>query len=162
MMSATADVIAPEHFRAVLGHLPTGVTVVTADHVTGPVGMCCNSVTSVSLDPPLVAFCAARSSSTWRAIRTAGRCCINVMGRHHESTARRFAGPWDRRFAGLAVHQRPGGPALDDAVAWIDGGVHAVHEAGDHFIVVAGVTSLEARQDAEPLVFFRGAFGGLS
>jgi 3-hydroxy-9,10-secoandrosta-1,3,5(10)-triene-9,17-dione monooxygenase reductase component len=75
--------IAGEAFRQVLGHLPTGVTVITAWAEHEPTGMAANSVTSVSLDPPLVLFCPAKSSTTWPHIRQSGRFCVNVMAGHH-------------------------------------------------------------------------------
>jgi 3-hydroxy-9,10-secoandrosta-1,3,5(10)-triene-9,17-dione monooxygenase reductase component len=151
--------IEPSAFRQVLGHLPTGVTVITAAHHDGPVGMACNSVTSVSLDPPLIAFCPARSSETWPALHAVGRLCVNVMAHHHGAVTRAFARKGIDRFAGVAYHSRSGGPALDDAVAWLDCEIRAQHEAGDHWIVVAEVVALEARADAPPLVFFRGGYG---
>jgi len=82
--------IAADRFRHV-GHLATGVTVITAYGLDGPSGMAANSVTSVSLDPPLVLFCPAKSSTTWPRLRTAGGFCINVMAGHHEEVTRRFA-----------------------------------------------------------------------
>jgi 3-hydroxy-9,10-secoandrosta-1,3,5(10)-triene-9,17-dione monooxygenase reductase component len=151
--------IEPAAFRRVLGHLPTGVTVITADHSDGPVGMACNSVTSVSLQPPLISFCPARTSETWPALRAAGRFCVNVMADHHEQATRAFARKDVDRFAGVSHHSRIGGPALDDAVAWLDCEIHAEHDAGDHMIVVARVVAMEARNGAEPLMFFRGTYG---
>jgi flavin reductase (DIM6/NTAB) family NADH-FMN oxidoreductase RutF len=151
--------IEPSVFRRVLGHLPTGVTVITSEQVDGPVGMACNSVTSVSLEPPLISFCPARTSETWPALRAARRFCVNVMANHHEPAARAFAWKGINRFAGITHHPRAGGPALDDAVAWLDCEIRAEHEAGDHLIVVAEVVGLEARTDAAPLVFFGGRYG---
>lgn len=151
--------VEPASFRVVLGHLPTGVTVITAHDGDRPVGMACNSVTSVSLEPPLISFCPARTSETWPALRDAGRFCVNVMAHDHEGHARAFARKGINRFAGVACHQRPGGPAFDEAVAWLDCEIRAEHEAGDHYIVVAEVVALEARADAAPLVFFRGSYG---
>lgn len=152
--------IDPAHFRQVLAHLPTGVAVITADGPDGPIGMAANSVTSVSLDPPLVLFCPARSSTTWPALRAVGRVCINVMAGHHEEVTRRFAARDVDRFAGVSYAERPGGPALEDALAWIDCDLRDEHEAGDHTIVVARVTAMEAASESfEPLVFFRGSYG---
>jgi 3-hydroxy-9,10-secoandrosta-1,3,5(10)-triene-9,17-dione monooxygenase reductase component len=151
--------VAPAAFRRVLGHLPTGVTVITADGAGGPVGMTCNSVSSVSLDPPLISFCAAQTSRTWPVVRDAGRCCVNVLADHHEQVTRAFATKGIDRFAGVAHHRRVSGPALEGAVAWLDCEIRAEHEAGDHVIVVAEVVALDGRADAAPLVFFRGAYG---
>jgi 3-hydroxy-9,10-secoandrosta-1,3,5(10)-triene-9,17-dione monooxygenase reductase component len=152
-----------ERFRQVLGHLPTGVTVVTAHHPDGPVAMSANSVTSVSLDPPLILFCPAQSSTSWPKIRHSGRFCVNVFAAHHEDASRRFAAPQVDRFAGVAWHPRPAGPALDDAVAWIECTIHAEHPAGDHLIVVGAVDQLDTRDgESEPLVFYRGQYGSFS
>jgi flavin reductase (DIM6/NTAB) family NADH-FMN oxidoreductase RutF len=152
-----------ERFRQVLGHLPTGVTVVTAHHASGPVAMSANSVTSVSLDPPLILFCPAKSSTSWPKIRESGRFCVNVFAAHHEEASRRFAATGVDRFAGVDWHARPSGPALDDAVAWIECTIDAEHDAGDHVIVVGAVNQLDMREgEASPLVFFRGRYGSFS
>ncbi|HEX2703381.1 MAG TPA: flavin reductase family protein [Solirubrobacteraceae bacterium] len=149
-----------ERYRNVLGHLPTGVTVITAHHRDGPVGMSSNSFTSVSLDPPLILFCPAKSSATWPKIRESGAFCVNIFAAHHEQASRQFSRIGIDRFAGVSWHERPAGPALDDAVAWIECAIDAEHEAGDHMIVVGAVRGLEVREgEVEPLVFFRGQYG---
>ena len=146
-----------------LGHLPTGVTVVTGHHQAGPAAMAANSVTSVSLDPPLILFCPAKTSRTWPRIRERGRFCVNVFAAHHAGVSERFAAVGVERFEGVAWHARPAGPALDDAVAWIECTIHAEHEAGDHRIVVGAVDALDVRGDGDlPLVFFRGAYGSFA
>ncbi len=145
--------------REVLGHLPTGVTIITADTPDGPTGMAANSFTSVSLDPPLVLFCPAKSSSTWPAIREAGAFCVNVMAGHHEELIRQFALKGADRFAGVAYESHDEGPVLSEAVAWLTCRIEAEHEAGDHTIVVARVIRLDAVADIEPLVFLRGRYG---
>jgi flavin reductase (DIM6/NTAB) family NADH-FMN oxidoreductase RutF len=152
-----------KRFREVLGHLPTGVTVITAYDGEAPTGMASNSVTSVSLQPPLLLFCPARTSLTWPKIHASGRFCVNVFAAHHEEASRRFAQRDIDRFAGVAWHERPAGPALDDAVAWIDCAIDAVHEGGDHLIVVGAVAGLDVRAgDVDPLVFFRGRYGSFA
>jgi len=154
--------IDPTFFRQVMGHLATGVTVVTAHGAEGPVGMAANSVTSVSLDPPLVLVCPAKSSTTWPSIRAAGDFCVNVMAGHHEEICRQFALKDADRFLGVAWHERPAGPALDDAVAWVECRIRDEHDAGDHTIVVADVLAMAHGEDAVPLVFFRGRYGTFS
>lgn len=153
--------IDPRHFRDVLAHLPTGVTAITAHGVNGPVGMAANSVTSVSLDPPLILFCPSRTSETWPLIREAQTFCVNVMAAHHADVTRQLAAKDADRFAGVAVEDRVAGPALADAVAWIECRLRDEHDAGDHTIVVAQVLAIEAAsgETAEPLVFFRGMYG---
>jgi 3-hydroxy-9,10-secoandrosta-1,3,5(10)-triene-9,17-dione monooxygenase reductase component len=157
-MSEPTD-IDPGAFREVLAHLPTGVTVVTAHAEGGPAGMAANSVTSVSLDPPLILFCPARTSTTWPSIRAAGAFCVNILAEHHVEITRLFAARGVDRFAQVDYESRPTGPALTDAVAWLECRLEAEHDAGDHTIVVARVVAMEAASGVEPLVFFRGAYG---
>ena len=71
--------ITPARFRQVLGHLPTGVVVVTAIDDEGPTGLAVGTFTSVSLDPPLVGFLPAASSTSFPRIRAAGSFCANVL-----------------------------------------------------------------------------------
>ncbi|MRJ76107.1 flavin reductase [Aeromicrobium sp. SMF47] len=158
-VAAPAEIDPRRHFRNVLGHLPTGVAVVTANGPDGPVGMAVNSITSVSLDPPLISVCVARTSSTWPRIRSAGRFCISILADHHEQTSRRFAGPDRDRFTGVPLREQAGGPVLEDAVAWLDCDVYAEFGAGDHTIVVARVLDLGSVDDGRALVFFRGSYG---
>jgi 3-hydroxy-9,10-secoandrosta-1,3,5(10)-triene-9,17-dione monooxygenase reductase component len=153
-----AGPIEADRFRAVLGHLPTGVTVITAIVKGRPVGMAANSVTSVSLDPPMILVCPSRTSSTWPQIRRINRFCLNVLASHHESLSRQFSRLDIDRFADVSWHSRRSGPALDESVAWLDCETHAEHEAGDHTIVVANVTSLDV-QDRDALVFYKGRYG---
>ncbi|MGD9734291.1 MAG: flavin reductase family protein [Solirubrobacterales bacterium] len=151
--------VEPDAFRHVLGHYPTGVALVTADRPSGPVGMTCNSFTSVSLRPPLVAVCPAKSSETWPEIRRAGRFVVNLVHSDHEEVVRHFAAKGADRFASVSYHRRECGPAIDDALAWIECRLDAEHDAGDHTIAIGRVTALQAREGVEPLVFFRGEFG---
>jgi flavin reductase (DIM6/NTAB) family NADH-FMN oxidoreductase RutF len=152
--------ISTSEFRRALGHLPTAVTVVTAFADDGLKGMSANSVTSVSLDPPLILVCPARTSTTWPKIRATGKFCVNVMAHHHVEACKRFALRGADRFAGVDWHERDGGPAFDDAVAWIDCELQDEHDAGDHTIAIGRVLSIEASTEARPLVFFRGLYGG--
>lgn len=151
--------VRPGEFRRVLGQLPTGVTVITAYTREGPTGMAANSVTSVSLEPPLILVCPARSSATWPLIRTAGQFCVSVLAGHQEEVARRFAARDADRFAGTSWRPRRGGPALEDATAWIDAELADEHDAGDHTIAVARVIAVESGAGTIPLVFFRSGYG---
>jgi 3-hydroxy-9,10-secoandrosta-1,3,5(10)-triene-9,17-dione monooxygenase reductase component len=148
-----------DDFRRVLGHLPTGVTVITAETDSGPVGMAANSFTSVSLDPPLILFCPARSSTTWPLIRAAGRCCVNIMAGHHEELTRRFSLKDLDRFADVAYTTHGYGPRLEESTAWLDCSLRDEHDAGDHTIVVATVVAIGDSADRPPLVFHRGTYG---
>jgi flavin reductase (DIM6/NTAB) family NADH-FMN oxidoreductase RutF len=151
-------------FRQVLGHFTTGVTVVTASTDEGPVGLCVGSFTSVSLHPPLVAFCAGYSSTSYPRIEAAGHFCVNILAEDQEEIARVFAEKGDDKFAGIGW--RPSvvtrAPVINDVLAWVDCEIDAIHEAGDHWIVVGRVLDLEIGHEGGPLVFFRGGFGRYS
>jgi 3-hydroxy-9,10-secoandrosta-1,3,5(10)-triene-9,17-dione monooxygenase reductase component len=151
-------------FRQVLGHFPTGVTVVTAGTEGGPVGLCVGSFTSVSLHPPLVAFCAGYSSTSYPLIEAAGHFCVNILAEDQEEIARVFADKGDDKFSGIGW--RPSvvtrAPVINDVLAWIDCEIEAIHEAGDHWIVVGRVLDLEIGHEGGPLLFFRGGFGRYS
>ena len=150
-------------YRQVLGHFPTGVTVITAiGPDDNPVGLAVGSFTSVSLDPPLVAFCPDKKSSSWPKIRDAGVFCVNILADDQEQICRVFASKGDDKFKGIGWKSgATGSPVLSDVLAWIDCEIDAVHDAGDHEIVVGRVRELEvARENGPgPLVFYRGGYG---
>jgi flavin reductase (DIM6/NTAB) family NADH-FMN oxidoreductase RutF len=148
-------------FRRVLGHYPTGVCIVTAADSDGPpTGMVVGSFTSVSLDPPLVAFFPDRKSSSWPRIEKVGKFCVNVLASDQQALCRQFAISGADKFAGVSHRvSANGSPILDDVVAWIDCTLDAVHEAGDHFIVLGRVVALEVDRPGLPLLFFQGGYG---
>jgi flavin reductase (DIM6/NTAB) family NADH-FMN oxidoreductase RutF len=160
-MSAGEDpAVDSAEYRRVLGHFPTGVTVITASNDGEPVGLAVGSFFSVSLDPPLVGFCAGKSSSTWPSIEQAETFCVNVLAEDQEDLSRRFATKGADRFG--AIGWKPGeagAPRLDGVLAWIDCALEAKHDAGDHWIVVGRVLALDVPREGGPLVFFRGGYG---
>ncbi|MGW2518840.1 flavin reductase family protein [Streptomyces sp. NPDC001617] len=151
-------------FRRVLGNFATGVTVITApgtDDSPTPAGFACQSFSSLSLDPPLVAFMVGRTSTTWPRIARAGVFCVNVLGAHQGELCRGFAVSGADKFAGVPYDMAPvsGSPRLAGAAAWIDCTIHAVHTGGDHLIVVGRVDALGSGDaDGAPLLFHRGRF----
>jgi flavin reductase (DIM6/NTAB) family NADH-FMN oxidoreductase RutF len=151
-------------FRQVLGHFPTGVSVVAAFGEDGsPVGMAIGSFFSISLDPPLVGFCAGKGSSTWPKLREAGKFCVSILGDDQEEVSRRFASKEADKFAGLAWDHSPlGSPRLGGSLAWIDCETKDLHDAGDHEIVVGAVHDLAVTAEGHPLVFFRGGYSHLA
>lgn len=150
----------PASFRTVLGHFATGVTIVTAVDGDEPVGMACNSFASVSLEPPLVLFCAAKSSTTWPRIQAAGRWAANFLAEEDEEVCRLFAQKGADRFAHIAHRAGvSGAPILDQALAFVDCETIAEHDAGDHLIVVGRVLELGYAPAGKPLLFYRGGYG---
>jgi 3-hydroxy-9,10-secoandrosta-1,3,5(10)-triene-9,17-dione monooxygenase reductase component len=156
-----------KHFRAVLGHFPTGVTVVTGVSGDHPVGFTIGSFTSVSLQPPLVAFLPMVSSETWAAMAPHGAFCVNVLRNTQSALCRQFARKevLDDRFDDVTWHPSPitGCPILDGAGAWIDCSVDRVLELGDHYLVIGAVLDLDHHAEIHvPLVFYKGELGGFS
>lgn len=148
-------------FRDVLGHYPTGVVLVTAISATGdPIGMIVGSFTSVSLDPPLVAYLPTTTSKSYAVLREVETFCINVLSADQEPVCRRFASPGEDKWAGVAWSESPGGaPVLDGAVAWIECTTESVSEAGDHYLVLGRVRDLGVQNPTAPLLFFQGGYG---
>jgi len=146
-------------FRQVLGHFPTGVTVVAGNGDDGPVGLTIGSFTSVSLDPPLVGFLPGKGSSSWPVIHRSGGFCVNILAADQGELCWRFARD-AARFDGLTWEAAggSGSPIIDGVLAWIDCTVEEVVDAGDHWFVLGRVLSMEAR-DGEPMLFFRGKLG---
>lgn len=154
--------IDPTLFRTVMGHYPTGVTVVASTEDGHPVGLAIGSFFSVSLDPPLVGFCVARTSSTWPRIEATGVFAISVLAEDQHETSGRFASKVEDKFEGETWEPAPetGSPMITGAVAHIDCTLHSVLEGGDHVIVLGRVCSMDVhRGDVGPLLFFRGSYG---
>lgn len=148
-------------FRNVLGHFPTGVTAVTAVLDGTPHGMAIGSFTSVSLEPPLVAFLPTKSSGSWGAIREAGTFCVNVLAADQMETCAVMASKAEDKFADVDWHAGPtGSPIIEGSVAYIDCEIEAVYDGGDHDIVVGRVVELDVTgDDKDPMVFFKGGYG---
>lgn len=156
--SAAAD--AARHFRQTLGNYPTGVAIITAMLDGAPVGMVVGSFTSVSLDPPLVAFFADNGSESWATLSRSSTFCVNVLSSAQESLSRQFVKRGTDRFAEVTWRPAPSGsPILDGAAAWIDCELESVTQYGDHQMVVGRVTDLAADQPQPPLIFHRGGYG---
>jgi flavin reductase (DIM6/NTAB) family NADH-FMN oxidoreductase RutF len=148
----------PQRMREVLGTFATGVVVVTA-LADEPLGFTCQSFVSQSLDPPLVSFSAARTSTTWPQIRPVGRFCVNVLAHDQHAVSELFALQGADRFAAVGWMPSPlGAPILDGVSAWIDCELAAEYDAGDHTIVLGAVRALDADPDRYPLIYYRSRY----
>lgn len=163
-VGAGASSFSEGHFRRVLGHYPTGVAVITAVDAAGhPAGMAVGSFTSVSLRPPLIAFLPDTSSTSFPRIRTAESFCVNVLSEDQVDVCQRFATVGGDKFADLEWARSPSGaPLLAGTAAWIDCAFDRVLDAGDHYLVLGRVLSLDHAHDAKPLLFVKGRFGAFS
>ncbi|KMK66733.1 flavin reductase family protein [Puniceibacterium sp. IMCC21224] len=155
---ATED---PRAFRDALGRFGTGVTVVTCDTADGPLGITANSFASVSLDPPLVLWAPAKTSSRYGFFAAAQDFAIHIMGAEQGPLCSGFArdgtafgnGDWERGPTGV--------PLLSGCLSRFECTKIAEHDGGDHTIVVARVTRVSTRPGA-PLLFFSGTYGGFA
>ncbi len=165
--------IPPARFREVMGRFAAGVAVITGRAASGEfVGFTANSLTSVSLEPPLVLICVDRDSASRDPLVESGRFAVSILHRDQEPLARRFAGEArESRFEDLGLHFPPGGvPVLRDALAWLDCRVWRLVEAGDHTVIFGLVEAAGRERDgrrgvgagagsAKPLVYFRKSYG---
>lgn len=150
-------------YRQVLGHFPTGVTVIAGRDGDDPVGLAVGSFFSLSLEPALVGFCVGRSSGSWARMADSGHFCVNILGSAQEDVCRVFAVSGEDKFAGVGWKPaESGSPLLDGVLAWIDCALHEVHDGGDHQIVVGRVLGLGVATEGDPLVFFRGGYARLA
>ncbi|WP_328349216.1 flavin reductase family protein [Streptomyces sp. NBC_00445] len=154
----------PAAFTRTLSHFATGLTIVTGAAPMGPVGMTCQAFCSVSLEPPLVLFCARNGSTTGRVICETGAYSVNLLGKDQQWIAERMAAvdAGGDRFTG--IDWRPsdltGCPVLAGTIAHIDCEVRDVHTAGDHSIYVGQVIGTGSGEaDAGPLIYYRSAYG---
>ncbi|HEX7739555.1 MAG TPA: flavin reductase family protein [Marmoricola sp.] len=154
-------IAAARRFRDVLGRFASGVTVVTTISDDAPVGMTCQSFCSVSLEPPLVLFSPAKTSRAWPRIRQSGRFCINLLAADQADLSNQMASRGSDKFSGVAWSPSPqtGSPVLDGTLGYVDCTVHAVYEAGDHYVVIGAVKELFSSDVPEPLLFYQGRYG---
>ena len=152
-------VVDPAEMRRVLGHFASGVTIVAGFDGDLPVGFACQSFTSVSLDPPLVLFCPAHTSTTWPKIQAAGSFSVNVLAEDQMDLCKTFASSGGDKFAGLDWQPTKWGPSINGVLASVHCDIQQIHAAGDHDVVIGHVRELVTHRDSGPLLFFRGQFG---
>ena len=148
-------------YRKALGLFATGVTVITAAGSQGPIGMTANSFSSVSLDPALVLWSLAKSSGRFQPFAEAKHYSIHVLCDDQEDVALQFASEANA-FTDAHWHFDSNKvPCFEEALVRFDCERHAVHDGGDHIIIVGKVLNVSQRA-GDPLVFAKGAFGRFS
>ena len=160
-MSQSIEPIEPRLFRQLLGCFPTGVAVITTRNAQGqPVGLTCNSFSSVSLEPPLVLFSLRTASSLLGTFTEAPRFAINILSQSQDALSGRFASSKIAdKFEGVAWRPgRLGTPLIDDCLASFECDVFARHEAGDHVIFIGEVKHMADGSADHALVFYKGAY----
>ena len=151
-------------FRDVMGRFATGVAVMTTRDAAGePWGITINSFTSVSLDPPLVLFCLERAALSFQAFTQCGRFAVNVLSEHQKELSVLFASPGPEKWGKVGQAEATAGPPiLEGCIAYLDCARHAIHDGGDHVILVGRVLSLRPGIEARPLLYFRGGYRGMN
>ncbi|HMJ16998.1 MAG TPA: flavin reductase family protein [Gemmatimonadaceae bacterium] len=154
--------VSPDEFRSVLGRFPSGVTVVTAKAADGSdQGMTVSAFCSVSLEPPLVLICIEKTASVYEALTSAPGFVVNILSAKQEQIARRFSIVDIDRFEGVGFSRTQNGIAvLDDVLGVIECRKFALHDAGDHTIIVAEVEATRA-ENGSPLMYYRGGYAQL-
>jgi flavin reductase (DIM6/NTAB) family NADH-FMN oxidoreductase RutF len=149
-------------FRAVMGRFATGVTVVTAVYNRGrDVGMTVSALASVSLDPPLVLICIDHSASIYNTLSKATHFIANILSENQEAVARRFAERGSNRFAGIGYETGQNGAAvLLETLGYLECEVVALHEAGDHDVII-GEVEVAVSNEGKPLLYYRGGYAQL-
>ena len=148
-------------FRDTLGQFATGVVIATGCLDGTPAGFAAQSFASLSLDPPLVALCPAKSSTSWPKLRESGHFCINILSNGQRAISDLFAQTGIDKFADLAWQPgQTGSPVLAGVLAYIDCELADELDAGDHTIAIGRVRDLGVLEEqGAPLLYWRGAYG---
>lgn len=151
----------PLEMRRAMGTFASGVTIVAGIDDGEPFGFACQSFASVSLEPPLVLFCADHRGRAWPRIRRAGRFTVSVLREDQGDVCARFGSSRGLKFDGLEWHESAWGtPVFDGVLLRVHCVVDDVHAAGDHDVVIGRVLAIDAPDhESRPMIFFRGGFG---
>lgn len=148
-------------FRDAMGNFCTGVVIATGMDADAPAGFAAQSFVSLSLEPPLVAVCPGKYSSSWPKLRDSGSFCINILAADQKRVCDAMAVSGGDKFAGLSWRQGvTGSPVLDGVLGYVDCDLEVEHDAGDHTIAIGRVRDFAILEAAKgPLLFFRGGYG---
>ena len=143
-----------------MGNFCTGVVIATGMHDGQPAGFAAQSFVSLSLDPPLVALCPGKSSSSWPRLRDSGSFCINILAADQKAVCDAMATSGGDKFAGLDWRVGvTGSPIIAGVLGYVDCDLEAEHDAGDHTIAVGRIRDVHIDKEDDALLFFRGAYG---
>ena len=147
----------PAEQRKILGSFATGVTVITTNSEP-PTGLTANSVTSLSLDPPLVLFAVDKRASSLQAFKDTGCFAVNILTSEQQEISNRFASPGPKDFSDLDVKTaETGAPVLNGSLGWVDCRLQYILPGGDHDIFVGEIVAGEFH-GGDPLLYFAGKY----
>lgn len=153
------DSVGHSEFRRTMGCFATGVAVVTTLDEGVPRGLTVNSVTSVSLNPPLLLVCVDYTSESYNGFLSSRVFAVNFLAVDQMEVSKRFATKTAGKFTGLEYRAGvSGSPILSDIVAFIECALEAHYPGGDHTIFVGRVVACEVFGGREPLLFYRGKY----
>jgi flavin reductase (DIM6/NTAB) family NADH-FMN oxidoreductase RutF len=156
--------ITASQYRAAMRHYPAGVTIVTLHSGNGPVGFTATSFASLSLEPPLISFNIAHTSSSIEAMLASDSVVVHFLGEHQQHLAQRFSRTAGERFTDRSLWTTldSGEPVLHGTPIWVRASVHQLIPIGDHTLVVGLVTRVFDNTDdvpiAAPLLYYNGAY----
>ncbi|MFJ1458660.1 flavin reductase family protein [Nocardia wallacei] len=156
--------ITASQYRSAMRHYPAGVTIVTLDSATRPVGFTATSFASLSLDPPLISFNIAHTSSSIDAMLAADSVVVHFLGEHQRHLAQRFSRAAEERFADQSLWTRldTGEPVLHGTPIWVRAAVHRLIPVGDHTLVIGLATRVYDNTGdqpiAAPLLYYNGGY----
>lgn len=156
----------PAEFRRVVGRFATGITIVTTVADGHDHAMTMNAFTSVSLDPLLVLFCVEKIARFHDTVLAQPMWAVSILGEDSGAASSWFATrgrPLESGLAGWKIHRGPltGAPILDEAIGALECRTHAVHDAGDHTLVVGEVLAASTPSEGSPLIYYNGAYRSL-
>lgn len=155
---AAAQELSPTDVRKTMGSFATGVAVVTTEHDGELHGMTLNSLTSVSLTPPLLLVCLTNDSRTAVAVQSQGEFVVNILCKRQEWLSDRFSRPGKDHFDGVDVdYSTRGLPELPGSLASIECLTSEIVPGGDHIVVLGRIVGAKVREGT-PLTFFRGRY----
>ncbi|MBF6214612.1 flavin reductase family protein [Nocardia puris] len=156
--------ITAEQYRTSMRHYPSGVTVVTLSCADGPIGFTATSFASLSLEPPLISFNIAHTSSSMAAMLDADSVVVHFLGEHQRHIAQRFSRAAGERFTDRSLWTTldTGEPVLHGTPIWVRAVVHQLIPIGDHTLVIGLVTRVHDNTDekpaAAPLLYYNGRY----
>ncbi len=148
-------------FRNAMGNFCTGVVIATGMFEGKPAGFAAQSFVSLSLEPPLIALCPGKNSTSWPKLRDSGHFCINILASDQKAVCDAMAQSGGDKFAAFDWHEgKTGSPILNGVLGYVDCSLETEHDAGDHTIAVGRVQDFQiGNGESAPLLFFRGAYG---
>ncbi|MGI9451703.1 MAG: flavin reductase family protein [Geminicoccaceae bacterium] len=157
---ASEAVVDETEFRKALSCFATGITILTTrDHRDRSRAMTVNTLTSVSLDPPLILYCLGKSAFHFNVFSKAEMFAVNVLRNDQQALSDRFAREQDDDLADLrTISLVTGSPILTDHLTVLDCTTHAKHEAGDHVVVLGRVRAIKHGPNADPLLYFKSQY----